>query len=568
MLEAMDGEEPAREEPSAPRMVLDSDGNPIVDYEVGHFITPMGVTIQCIVVSAVDSRFLVAFPHQVWHRTVAKRVLPPQALAKPTLVEVLAAEMTARDAPLDERPMRVWMGYITDEIEAVDPYTHCDYVFKADAEEGFLPYAGSLVEALTEHFAFVSAESGATAPPQKGAGTASLQGRVDQLERMIGQMAENVQTLLEREPLPPAGRPPKVTFAPTPKIVPGAPSKQAAVEYPGLDQSVVSAAMAAGISGDSLREMARMMSSDVKGARRLREPALRPSQVPRSSAAVALSESDEEVEDPGVEQQSGYAERSSSSTMENALKQLTELVGILSADKVKKAKTSKMEAVLDQVSGSTTSDGSGGSTLKRAAAARRALRQALVDSPEEIYGIVEKLMLEDLTMQMQTPNMPAVTLNARAWVEHRSKIGAYKATAHGCWGVAGILDDLIAGRTQHARARAALMILQFDQVSIDRGSWALAAELSLEQQPPFSSLAMHALPNVMDGESPYSRLLDSRWAEVMLAHLKDAEEYVQRRRTLGKKITQAALEDSHAEAKPKARPKAKNKSQQEAGADA
>ena len=188
------------------------------------------------------------------------------------------------------------------------------------------------------------------------------------MEMMI-QMAENVQTLLEREPLPPTGRPPKVTFASAPKVVPGAPSKQATVEYPGLDQSVVSAAMAAGISGDSLREMARMMSTDVKGARRLREPALRPSQGPRSTAAVALSESDEEVEEPGVDQQSGYAERSSSSTMENTLKQLAELVGILSADRVKKAKASKMEAVLDQVSGSTASDGSGGSTLKRAAAA-------------------------------------------------------------------------------------------------------------------------------------------------------------------------------------------------------
>ena len=124
-------------------------------------------------VSAVDSRFLIVFPHQVWHRTVAKRVLPPQALAKPTLVEVLAAEMTARDAPLDERPMKVWMGYVTDEtyagIEAADPHTHCDYVFKADTEEGFLPYAGSLVEALTEHFAFVSAESGATVPAPRGA---------------------------------------------------------------------------------------------------------------------------------------------------------------------------------------------------------------------------------------------------------------------------------------------------------------------------------------------------------------------------------------------------------------
>ena len=466
-LDGMDGGE-AEGAPTPLRLVLDEDGNPVMDYEVGLLQTPMGVTIQCIVVAIVDSRYLAVFPHQVWHRQTAKRVLPPQTLSKPTLVEVACVDGADRTVVLEDVNMKVWMGYINDEtfagIEAVDHLAHCDYVFKVDAEAGCLPYAGSLSEALVEHFAFVSAESGVAMPAPKGGGSASLQGRVAYLEDVLGQMADNVKMLLERSGSPTRERQPKVTFAPAPKVMSSSPASTSTTspEFPGLDQSVVAAAMAAGVSGESLREMARMIGSNVKGARRLREPALRQSQ--RTPAAVALSESDEEVEGAEQDGPSGLAGASSASHMEAALKQLTELVGILSADKVKKAKTSKVETALDQVGGATMSDGSGGSTLKRAAAARRALRQALVDSPEEIYGVIERLMLEDLTMQVQTPNMPAVTLNARAWVEHRSKIGAYKATAHGCWGAAGILDDLIAGRVQHARARAALQVLQYEHL--------------------------------------------------------------------------------------------------------
>ena len=44
---------------------------------------------------------------------------------------------------------------------------------------------------------------------------------------------------------------------------------------------------------------------------------------------------------------------------------------------MKKAKASKIDLALDSVSGASAVDGGGGSQLKRAAAARRALRQAL-----------------------------------------------------------------------------------------------------------------------------------------------------------------------------------------------
>jgi hypothetical protein len=71
---------------------------------------------------------------------------------------------------------------------------------------------------------------------------------------------------------------------------------------------------------------------------------------------------------------------------------------------------------------------------------------------------------------------------------------------------------------------------------------------------------MHSLPNVGEGESPFSRLLDPRWSEVMLSHLKDAEDYVQKRRSLGKKL---GTDESHTEpSKPKAKAKAKGNGQE------
>eukprot|EP00435_Cladocopium_sp_Y103_P017908 s2227_g4.t1 len=63
--------------------------------------------------------------------------------------------------------------------------------------------------------------------------------------------------------------------------------------------------------------------------------------------------------------------------------------------------------------------------------------------------------------------------------------------------------------------------MQLDQASIDHGSWYLASELGLEAGPPMSALDQHKTPNVLAGESPYSRILDSRWAEVSLAHLRE-----------------------------------------------
>ena len=71
-----------------------------------------------------------------------------------------------------------------------------------------------------------------------------------------------------------------------------------------------------------------------------------------------------------------------------------------------------------------------------------------------------------------------------------------------------------------ATAHAGFLILQPDHCAIDKGSWTLSSELSLE------------CCSVADGEAPFSHLLDRRWRGIMLAHLRDADDYATRRRNL------------------------------------
>ena len=104
---------------------------------------------------------------------------------------------------------------------------------------------------------------------------------------------------------------------------------------------------------------------------------------------------------------------------------------------------------------------------------------------------------------------------------------------------------------------------------MDRGSWTLGAELSLEPAPPFSRLQQHLPPSVQDGEAPFSKLLVATWAEVALAHLSDADTYLAKRKTVGRKAaeekdTSQGAANPKPKFKAKARPKQRAESQQEA----
>lgn len=466
-------------------------------------------------------------------------------------MEVGYCSLEDGSAAVDDGYMKIWMGSVTEEfylmLEIAEEDKVYDHRFNVESYGDAFHFGPSLLEALQEHFAFLSADSTGGGrvqqTPAKGSGSAGLGARVAALESTLTSMSESLDKLTEH-----LGQKKSKRVHIDPQAVPiEDPLARAAAKYPGLDPSVVSAAINAGVWEENLMEMQRMLSKDPTSGKKLRDPALRktakPAAKPRpSSVAVALSESEDESEgdSPGYRSEGN----SSPAAVTGTLDKLTEILSLLSQDKLKKAKASKIDLALDSVGGASSTDAGAGSTLKRASAARRARRIALQDTPEEISAVIEKLMLEDLMMQTTAPGMPKARLNARAWLEHRSCTGAYKTSAFCSWAAAGILDDLVQGRAAHARARAGLLVLMLDQCAIDKGSWALAAELSLEQAPPLATLANHSLPSRADGESPFSRLLDPGWAEVMLAHLKDAEDYVQKRKNLGRKNLDDTAADS------------------------
>ena len=326
--------------------------------------------------------------------------------------------------------------------------------------------------------------------------------------------------------------------------------------YPSLDPGVVTAALQAGIPHSNLQEMQKLMSQVGGKQTKLKDLNVRINPDPLSEAEAG--------EDSGLEVEgeeavgSGLAPDATAAT----LSRLAQIVELLADDKVKKANALKLDIALDGAA-TGSSEVSIQGTGKKAAAARRVLRSTYEEKPEEISALIERLMFEDLNSVTLGPGMTVKAMSARAWVEHRSKIGSWKGAAYSAWCTAGILDSLLQGDVKKARARAAVHLLMLDQSACDKGNWTMAGELSLEGPPPFTALATHIAPSVESGELPFSRPLDSRWAELALAHLKETDDYLLKRRSVGKaqKGAKEGQEDSQeGDGRRRAKAKAKAKS--------
>ena len=527
--------------------------------------------VQIVYISEIEGKTLVAIPFSAWNRAVSKRALPQSALAKAALVEVLGCRMQSREDPDPDVRLKVWVGFLKKSLEknvhlGLEEFK-CDHVFDGDEENPMLPFSQSLIDAAQEHFAFFSAEEPAEIPDedvelmQDGDGGLPdhLSERVGTLEQSMAEVQQGIQELLmlhrgegQRQPSqhrPSALRKP-VNQQSVPVMVPTAKMKSQG-KFPLLDAGVVTAALQAGVPESNLLEMQRLLGNPKGKASKIRD--MNPSVVPDPIS---------EDEDEGL-RAAQEAEGSGSvpplDPMQQALEKLTSIVHTLTLDKQKKSAASRIDQALDGVTGSSLDSTSGLGSGKKNAAARRTLRSIFNDHPEEVSQVVERLMYEDLNSQTLGPGQVPKGLNARAWVEFRSRIGNYKTSAHSSWSAAGVLDSLIAGDVPKARARCALLLLQLDQASIDRGNWGLASELALEPPPPFSSLATHVAPSVADGEMPFSRLLDARWAEISLGFLKDQDDYMVRRKNVGKFNVVKKETDASDEPDPKKRPKPKPK---------
>eukprot|EP00435_Cladocopium_sp_Y103_P072870 s334_g41.t1 len=309
----------------------------------------------------------------------------------------------------------------------------------------------------------------------------------------------------------------------------------------------------AGIPSAQLQQMERVVLQNAK--------ARKTADVNRDLKIDPLSEEDAPASMGSTRAWSGRSSQPACTDAVSAtLQKLTSIMEILTEDRRKKVGSSKLDAALDGAANASSSEllppGSG----KKTAVARRVLRATFQDHPGEIFMLIEKLMFEDLNSRTMIAGQAPIGISAPGWVEFRSKIGNYKTAGHAAWALAGVVDAMIADNPALARARACLGLLQIDQSSVDKGSWLLASALSLEQGPPLIAMSQHVPPDTQNGEPPFSRLLDSRWAEIALGHLKDQDDYLSRRRSIGKATnTKPATDGDASDLKKQGKAKAKAK---------
>ena len=416
--------------------------------------------IQILYITEFDGRTLVALPHTAWHRLVTKRAFPAAGFTKGILLEVVACRQESRSIPDPEQRIRLWVGYLKSGLEKHihTDFTEfkCDHYFGENEDNPWMPYAQSLIEVAQDHFAFFSAVEGEMNPDEVENGSEmdgnelvpdagspeALEDRVKQLEVTLQSVHVSIEEMLRLQrgvpkatasltARPSALKKKEVATAQTVSIMRANPKPKSKDKFPLLDQGVVQAALQSGVGEESLLEMQRLISSNNKAAK-----------MPDLGSKVGLDPLSEE-EDAAItaaQNQEGGGlepELEIGDPVHNALHKLTSIMEVLTTERVKKLTGSKLDQALDSAatsSGETQGLGSG----KKCAAARRALRTIFQEQPQEISAVIERLMFEDLNSQTLGPGQLPKGLNARAWVEFRSRIGNYKTPAHCSWAAAPV----------------------------------------------------------------------------------------------------------------------------------
>ncbi|OLQ11504.1 hypothetical protein AK812_SmicGene4650 [Symbiodinium microadriaticum] len=412
---------------------------------------------------------------------------------------------TQREQVVEDVQVKVWVGYLSGALESTvefpegdqGPEVECAFVSEDDST-AYLPAAAALIAVADEKFAFASAVS------QESQNEA----RLNKLEAGLLGLQTTLQDFIVAQQ---ASRPkPAKSSEGAQRLTHSQAARQDA--YGGLDPTVVQSARTAGIPEAHLAEMARLTQT--------RSVTL--GDLPRRGRQLdPLGEDLSEEE--GEPKPHGSQRSEPTDTVAEALVKLTSIVDQLSGKK----KRNSLEEILDEAPGPGAAESSSiSSGSRRQAAVLKALRRALVESPAQIFGAIDKAMREDFGSRVGAPGEAShIHATYRGWVEHRSRIPNIQSSARVSWSAAGALDSLVEGKVDEAKARLGLLIAQLDQVAYDRGQWLIASEAALE--PPFSSFARHVLPDA--NEAQFSKLLDPRWIEAFVSKVKEMEDYVDRR---------------------------------------
>ena len=479
-----------------------------------------------------SGELLIAFPSRCWHRTPARRIVGTKYVRKVSVCRVALSDPENRSHPTTVE-VRVALGVLTTEGEgATDPVDSfsedlvIDYPFVEGEPADQLPSAQALVDVSSPSFEFETAVSGGDLPEELPGQGGDFGPRIASLETCFQQIQRDLQVLLHRDAGP--GHPKaKASPGETRLREPGNPKQKAAPNFRGLDPAVVRAAQTAGVPDSHLEEMSRLVR---------RTPGTLVDQPARTNRGRVLrAEPDDPLDDEEYLPEEADAQDVPSDPMQAAVMRLTEIAASLTAQK---KKDTSLDALLDASGGAVGSqDGGPGTTARKNAAALMALKERLSSKPRELSENIEKRMLADFALRTALPGTGQVPATWRGWLETRSKVQAYPTTVRFLWALGGVADCLREGRQDEAYTRCLLALMAGDQLSIDRGGWGMASEMSLEDPPPFGAFGVRPLPG--GTEVPFSKLVDPRWVDLFISRLGDVEKYLETRKKLASSSSSA-----------------------------
>ena len=489
---------------------------------------------ECVAVTRVDGRILLAVPETGWHKKKVNRKITSSALTKAVRVICTGCSSSAREEPEAIPTLKTWLGLLDPLLvpmltnEAV-----AGICFPTDAAGGpFVPYAPALIAVAQDHFAFLTAN--------EGENVTAMQQRMDKLEDGLARILVELGKM--KQPAAPTAP------AATPK--PAATKSQrppAPANAPGLSAALVQQALHAGVSQQALAEIGALVGSEQQN---------------KMNAACVPDQKELTSDDEEEPQDAGDA-CGSADPVGKAVVQLSKIVAEMHKDKREK-KDKGLESILDNAESGSQKDTAPGSSGRTHAAALRSLQKLLEKNPKLLYQEIEKLMAEDWQTGGAMPGVLHMPTSARGWLEHRSKIGGYVGAIRPAWIMAGAWDDLRLGFPERARARLALGVAAYDQQAYDKGSWLLAGEMSLENPPPYGSFNAHQAPEPW--EAPHTRLIDGRWFDLLISKLRNLADYQEKKAKLTPSKHKADEGQPKTEQPKKAQPKQAGKGTGKKGA--
>lgn len=506
--------------------IIQDAGAVIANYLPGCFVCPEHSpdSFSVAIIACVNSRSLVAFSSDSWAKKTSDRKLPPTALEKAICVKVPACTGEERDEPAAGLSVTIWIGWLKQSLEncitfdtGADP--SLDFLTRESGER-CLPYAQAMVDAVFDRFGLKELLD----PQPMEARLTAMEGRFSSLEQGVQELLAmqrgggfvSAQEYVEDAPPPAASRAAaRPSARPQQAEVAAPPGLGGGYGFAGLDPGAVNAAMRAGIPAEQLQKMADLLG---------KKPSKLEDYPRQNPAAEIFGDTEDDAADVGEAQDA--LQDAPQDAVGKALVKLTTIVGQLAKQKDESAD------LRDGVGGGASGLGESSSSMgKRHALVRQNLQKTFRNDPERIWRVIERNMEEEYNMSNSRPGLGSSTFSARGWAEHRSKILGYPRTVRSVWGVAGILDALRSNDIHQARTRACLMLAQYEQESLDHGSYMLAGEFSLESPPPISSFSQHTLPDAMEMAS--TKLLNQQWVEAFTDRLKQVDSYVEIRRKLG-----------------------------------